>query len=45
MAQRDLDQTLHLTTRVAAAKIDRLRALKAVAAEDARIRMALSGTC
>ncbi|MBF9042230.1 GHKL domain-containing protein [Rhodobacterales bacterium HKCCE4037] len=44
MARQELDQTLLLTTRAVEAEIDRLRALPAVAAEDARVRAALSGT-
>lgn len=43
-AREELDQTLLLTTRAVEAEIDRLRALPAVAAEDARVREALSGT-
>lgn len=43
-AREELDQTLLLTTRAVEAEIDRLRALPAVAAEDARVRQALSGT-
>lgn len=43
-ARQELDQTLMLTTRAVEAEIDRLRALPAVTAEDARIRMALSGS-
>lgn len=43
-ARQELDQTLLLTTRAVEAEIDRLRALPTVAAEDARIRRALSGT-
>ncbi len=43
-ARQELDQTLLLTTRAVEAEIDRLRALPAVAAEDARIRQALAGT-
>lgn len=43
-ARQELDQTLLLTTRAVEAEIDRLRALPAVTAEDARIRMALSGS-
>lgn len=43
-ARQELDQTLLLTTRAVEAEIDRLRALPSVVAEDARIRMALSGT-
>ena len=42
-ARRELDQTLLLTTRSVEAEIDRLRALPAVAAEDARVRQALAG--
>lgn len=42
-ARADLDQTLLLTTRAVGAEIDRLRALPAVAAEDARVRLALAG--
>ncbi|MBV0914237.1 sensor histidine kinase [Anianabacter salinae] len=42
-ARRELDQTLLLTTRAVAAEIDRLRALPTVAAQDARVRQALSG--
>ena len=42
-AREELDQTLLLTTRAVEAEIDRLRALPSVAAEDARIRQALSG--
>lgn len=41
--RQELDQTLLLTTRAVEAEIDRLRALPAVAAEDARVRRALSG--
>jgi len=43
-ARQELDQTLLLTTRAVEAEVDRLRALPAVAAEDARIRNALTGT-
>jgi two-component system C4-dicarboxylate transport sensor histidine kinase DctB len=43
-ARNELDQTLLLTTRAVEAEVDRLRALPAVAAEDARIRAALAGT-
>lgn len=43
-AREELDQTLLLTTRAVEAEVDRLRALPAVAAEDARVRQALSGT-
>ena len=43
-ARQELDQTLLLTIRAVEAEIDRLRALPAVAAEDARIRGALAGT-
>ena len=43
-ARRELDQTLLLTTRAVEAEVDRLRALPAVAAEDARVRQALAGT-
>jgi two-component system C4-dicarboxylate transport sensor histidine kinase DctB len=43
-ARQELDQTLLLTTRAVEAEVDRLRALPAVAAEDARIRAALAGT-
>ncbi|MCU4652686.1 ATP-binding protein [Roseibacterium sp. SDUM158016] len=43
-ARNALDQTLLLTTRAVEAEVDRLRALPAVAAEDARIRAALAGT-
>lgn len=43
-AREELDQTLLLTTRAVEAEIDRLRALPMVAAEDARVRQALSGT-
>ncbi len=43
-ARKELDQTLLLTTRAVEAEIDRLRALPSVAAEDARVRRALSGT-
>lgn len=42
-ARGELDQTLLLTTRAVEAELDRLRALPAVAAEDARIRNALAG--
>ncbi|MEZ5751695.1 MAG: ATP-binding protein [Paracoccaceae bacterium] len=42
-ARRELDQTLLLTTRAVEAEIDRLRALPAIAAEDARVREALTG--
>ncbi len=41
-ARQELDQTLLLTTRAVEAELDRLRALPAIAAEDARIRGALS---
>ncbi|APE44455.1 hypothetical protein BOO69_14315 [Sulfitobacter alexandrii] len=43
-ARQELDQTLLLTTRAVQAEIDRLRALPAVAAEDARVRSALSAS-
>ena len=43
-ARQELDQTLLLTTRAVEAEIERLRALPAVAAQDARIRAALTGT-
>lgn len=43
-ARQELDQTLLLTTRAVEAEVDRFRALPVVAAEDARIRSALSGT-
>jgi two-component system C4-dicarboxylate transport sensor histidine kinase DctB len=43
-ARQELDQTLLLTIRAVEAEIDRLRALPAVAAEDARIQRALAGT-
>lgn len=43
-ARQELDQTLLLTIRAVEAEIDRLRALPAVAAEDARIQGALAGT-
>lgn len=43
-ARRELDQTLLLTTRTVEAEVDRLRALPSVAAQDARVRSALSGT-
>ncbi|GGB41719.1 sensor histidine kinase [Roseibium aquae] len=43
-ARQGLDQTLLLTTRAVEAEVERLRALPAVAAEDARIRAALAGT-
>lgn len=42
-ARQELDQTLLLTTRAVEAEIDRFRALPRVAAEDARVRRALSG--
>jgi two-component system C4-dicarboxylate transport sensor histidine kinase DctB len=43
-ARQELDQTLLLTIRAVEAEIDRLRALPAVAAEDARLQGALAGT-
>lgn len=43
-ARQALDQTLLLTTRAVEAEIERLRALPGVAAQDARIRAALTGT-
>ena len=43
-ARQELDQTLLLTIRAVEAEVDRLRALPAVAAEDARIQGALAGT-
>lgn len=42
-ARHELDQTLLLTTRAVEAEVERLRALPAIAAEDARLRAALSG--
>ncbi|MDO8882331.1 ATP-binding protein [Pseudotabrizicola sp.] len=44
VARQELDQTLLLTARAVEAEVDRLRALPDVAAEDMRIRSALTGT-
>lgn len=44
MARQELDQTLLLTARAVEAEVDRFRSLPDVAAEDARIRNALTGT-
>lgn len=43
-ARKNLDQTLLLTARAVEAEVDRFRALPDVAALDARVRAALSGT-
>lgn len=44
MARNSLDQTLLLTTRAIEAEVDRFSALPNIAAQDARIRAALSST-
>ena len=43
-ARTELDQTLLLTARAVETEVERLRSLPAVAAEDVRVRDALSGT-
>ena len=43
-ARKQLDQTLLLTERAVEAEVERLRSLPAVAAEDMRVRNALSGS-